>query len=82
MLKNTPMNVSQKEDPWYMNGVVARQLQKQVMEENALQKSIIIMQQNSEHFEEGVVRAIQAAWQTYDEWRYDSTNSPFLHHSG
>ncbi|GEM12522.1 PH domain containing protein [Rhodotorula toruloides] len=59
MLKNTPMGVQAKEDPWYTNSLVARQLQKQVHEENALQKSIIIMQQNSEHFEEGVVRAIQ-----------------------
>ena len=48
---------------------VARQLQKQVYEENALQKSIIIMQQNSAHFEEGIVRAIQSAWQTFDEWQ-------------
>ncbi|SCZ94960.1 BZ3500_MvSof-1268-A1-R1_Chr11-3g03507 [Microbotryum saponariae] len=68
MLKNTPMGVHAKEDPWYTNSLVERQLQKQVHEENALQKSIIIMQQNSEHFEEGVVRAIQMAWQTFDEW--------------
>ncbi|GAA6043350.1 hypothetical protein JCM8097_008043 [Rhodosporidiobolus ruineniae] len=68
MLKNTPMGVHAKEDPWYTNSLVARQLQKQVHEENALQKSILIMQQNSEHFEEGVVRAIQMAWQTFDEW--------------
>ncbi|CAK5277038.1 unnamed protein product [Mycena citricolor] len=27
------------------------------------------MQQNSAHFEEGIVRAIQSAWQTYDEWQ-------------
>lgn len=53
----------------YTNALVARQLQKQVNEENALQKSIIIMQQNSEHFEEGVVRAIQMAWSTFDEWK-------------
>lgn len=68
MLKNTPMHVTSKEDPWYTNSLVARQLQKQVQEENALQKSIIIMQQNSEHFEEGVVRAIQTAWETFDNW--------------
>jgi len=68
MLKNTPMHVTAKEDPWYTNSLVARQLQKQVQEENALQKSIIIMQQNSEHFEEGVVRAIQTAWETFDNW--------------
>jgi hypothetical protein len=48
---------------------VIRQLHKQVNEENALQKSIIIMQQNSAHFEEGIVRAIQSAWQTFDEWQ-------------
>lgn len=27
------------------------------------------MQQNSAHFEEGVVRAIQPTWQTFDEWK-------------
>ncbi|GAA5839337.1 hypothetical protein JCM11251_003954 [Rhodosporidiobolus azoricus] len=74
MLKNTPMGVTAKEDPWYTNSLVARQLQKQVHEENALQKSIIIMQQNSEHFEEGVVRAIQMAWQTFDEWNARSSS--------
>jgi hypothetical protein len=51
------------------NLAVFRQLHKQVNEENALQKSIIIMQQNSAHFEEGIVRAIQSAWQTFDEWQ-------------
>jgi len=68
MLKNTPMSVSSKEDPWLANMIVARQLAKQVQEENALQKSIIIMQQNSAHFEEGVVRALQTAWETFDNW--------------
>ena len=38
----------------------------QVNEENALAKSIIIMQQNSVHFDEGIVRAIQSA---FDEWQ-------------
>jgi hypothetical protein len=27
------------------------------------------MQQNSAHFEEGIVRAVQSAWQTFDEWQ-------------
>lgn len=27
------------------------------------------MQQNSAHFEEGIVRSIQSAWQTFDEWQ-------------
>ncbi|KAG7571147.1 hypothetical protein FFLO_00972 [Filobasidium floriforme] len=66
---NTPMSVSSKEDPFAVNLAVHRQLQKQVNEENALQKSVIIMQQNSAHFEEGIVRSIQSAWQTFDEWQ-------------
>lgn len=68
LLKNTPMSVSPREDPFASNQAVALQLQRQVNEENALQKSIIIMQQNSAHFEEGIVRSIQSAWQTFDEW--------------
>ena len=48
---------------------MARQLQRQVLEENLLQKSIVMMQQNSAHFEEGIVRSIQSAWQTFDEWQ-------------
>ena len=48
---------------------MARQLQRQVLEENLLQKSIVMMQQNSAHFEEGIVRAIQSAWSTFDEWQ-------------
>ncbi len=66
---NTPMSVGAKEDPFAVNLAVNRQLQRQVNEENALQKSIIIMQQNSAHFEEGIVRSIQSAWQTFDEWQ-------------
>ena len=68
LLKNTPMSVSPREDPFTANQAVSMQLQRQVNEENALQKSIIIMQQNSAHFEEAIVRSIQSAWQTFDEW--------------
>jgi hypothetical protein len=68
-LKNTPMNLASKNDPYLANQAVARQLQRQVLEENLLQKSIVIMQQNSAHFEEGIVRSIQSAWQTFDEWQ-------------
>ncbi|KAF8554019.1 hypothetical protein OG21DRAFT_1603770 [Imleria badia] len=75
IFKNTPMSVTAKSDPYVANAAVARQLQKQVHEENALQKSIIIMQQNSAHFEEGIVRAIQSAWQTYDEWHSRMSSS-------
>lgn len=91
IFKNTPMSISAKSDPYVFahsvllcvphpsryvaNVAVARQLQKQVHEENALQKSIIIMQQNSAHFEEGIVRAIQSAWQTYDEWQSRMSSS-------
>ncbi|KAK6969348.1 PH domain-containing protein [Favolaschia claudopus] len=67
--KNTPRAVTSKTDPYVANAAVVRQLTKQVHEENLLQKSIIIMQQNSAHFEEGIVRAIQSARQTYDEWQ-------------
>ncbi|KAF8808760.1 hypothetical protein BYT27DRAFT_7095978 [Phlegmacium glaucopus] len=67
--KNTPMNLASKNDPYVANQAVARQLQRQVLEENLLQKSIVMMQQNSAHFEEGIVRSIQSAWQTFDEWQ-------------
>ncbi|KAF7311306.1 PH domain-containing protein [Mycena kentingensis (nom. inval.)] len=73
--KNTPMAVTSKTDPYVVNQAVVRQLTRQVHEENLLQKSIIIMQQNSAHFEEGIVRAIQSAWQTYDEWQARMTTS-------
>ncbi|KAG6902087.1 hypothetical protein C0995_004438 [Termitomyces sp. Mi166 len=72
-LKNRPMSVTHRTDPYVSNQAVERQLHRQVHEENLLQKSIIIMQQNSAHFEEGIVRAIQSAWQTYDEWASRST---------
>ena len=68
-VNHTPMQVGAKEDPFAVNLAVTKQLQKQVAEENALQKSIVIMQQNSAHFEEGIVRSIQSAWQTFDEWQ-------------
>ncbi|KAF8623293.1 hypothetical protein AX17_007465 [Amanita inopinata Kibby_2008] len=67
--KNDPMHITARSDPYVANQAVHRQLQKQVHEENLLQKSIVIMQQNSAHFEEGIVRAIQSAWQTFDEWQ-------------
>ncbi|KIL65748.1 hypothetical protein M378DRAFT_459450 [Amanita muscaria Koide BX008] len=67
--KNDPMHITAKTDPYVANQAVVKQLQKQVHEENLLQKSIVIMQQNSAHFEEGIVRAIQSAWQTFDEWQ-------------
>lgn len=68
-VNHTPMQVSAKEDPFAINMAVLKQLQKQVQEENSLQKSIVIMQQNSAHFEEGIVRSIQSAWATFDEWQ-------------
>ncbi|KAL0572261.1 hypothetical protein V5O48_009707 [Marasmius crinis-equi] len=69
-LKNTPLAVSSspKADPYVSNVAVTLQLRKQVHAENLLQKSIIITQSNSAHFESGIVRAIQSAWQTYEEW--------------
>ncbi|KIM35971.1 hypothetical protein M413DRAFT_449438 [Hebeloma cylindrosporum] len=67
--RNTPMQLQPKNDPYIANLAVAHQLQRQVLEENLLHKSIIIMQQNSAHFEEGIVRSIQSAWATFDEWK-------------
>ncbi|EJU04866.1 cytoplasm protein [Dacryopinax primogenitus] len=67
--KNSPMGVLARDDPYCANVLVHRQLLKQVHEENALQKSIILMQHNSANFEEGIVRSIQSAWQTFDEWQ-------------
>ncbi|KAF9034527.1 hypothetical protein BJ165DRAFT_1417409 [Panaeolus papilionaceus] len=67
--KNTPMNLQAKSDPYIVNQAVSRQLTCQVLEENLLQKSIVMMQQNSAHFEGGIVRAIQSAWATFDEWQ-------------
>ncbi|KAH7106392.1 hypothetical protein BKA62DRAFT_687045 [Auriculariales sp. MPI-PUGE-AT-0066] len=69
VFKNSPMQVSTKSDPYIVNMNVMRQLHKQVQEENALQKSIIIMQENSSHFETGIVRSIQSAWATFNEWQ-------------
>jgi hypothetical protein len=69
------MQVHSKEDPFAVNLAVHKQLMKQVQEENALQKSIVIMQQNSAHFEEGIVRSIQSAWATFDEWQSRMSSS-------
>lgn len=33
------------------------------------------MQQNSAHFEEGIVRSLQSAWQTFDEWQSRMSSS-------
>jgi len=60
---------------YLVNQAVSQQLNKQVLEENLLQKSIIVMQQNSAHFENGIVRAIQSAWQTFDEWQSRAVTS-------
>jgi hypothetical protein len=51
------------------NAAVRRQLSKQVNEENALQQSTITMQQNSASFEATLVRDIQSAWQTFEDWQ-------------
>lgn len=75
LFKNTPMAVTAKDDPYVQNILVSKQLQKQVLEENALQKSIIVMQQSSAHFEEGIVRSIQSTWQTFDEWQTRMSDS-------
>ncbi|KAF5341958.1 hypothetical protein D9611_001075 [Ephemerocybe angulata] len=75
MYKNTPMSLAARSDPYLANQAVSKQLQRQVLEENLLQKSIIIMQQNSAHFEEGIVRSIQSAWATFSEWHSRATQA-------
>ena len=44
-------------------------MQRQVLEENLLQKSLVMTQQNSAAFELGIVRSIQSAWNTFEEWQ-------------
>ncbi|PWN18503.1 hypothetical protein BCV69DRAFT_285132 [Microstroma glucosiphilum] len=68
-LKNTPLSVNARQDPHLLNAAVLDQLVRQVHAENQLQKSILIMQQASAHFEEGIVRSLQSAWATYDTWQ-------------
>ncbi|KAH8094464.1 hypothetical protein BXZ70DRAFT_358492 [Cristinia sonorae] len=69
VLKNTPMGVTPKSDPYVANQAVARQLVKQVHTENALQKSLLLTQSSSAMFESSLIQAIQSAWATYAEWR-------------
>ncbi|KAI0781756.1 hypothetical protein C8Q75DRAFT_571514 [Abortiporus biennis] len=69
ILKNTPMNVTPKTDPYVANQIVGRQLVKQVHTENALQKSILLTQSSSAMFESSLIQALQSAWATYAEWR-------------
>lgn len=67
--KNTPGMVQARQDPYLTNAAVARQMQRQVLEENLLQKSLVMTQQNSAAFELGIVRSIQSAWNTFEEWQ-------------
>jgi hypothetical protein len=60
------------------NLAVVRQPHKQANEENPLQRSIIIMQQSLAHFQEGIVRAIQSAWQTLPPSPLITSGYPFL----
>ncbi|KAH9838758.1 uncharacterized protein C8Q71DRAFT_545553 [Rhodofomes roseus] len=69
VLKNTPLSVTSKSDPYVANQAVARQLVKQVHTENALQKSLLLTQASSAVFEASLIQALQSAWSTYAEWR-------------
>jgi len=68
LAKNTPLSLDWRQDPWYCNQLVLEQLRKQVSEENMLQKSILIMQTQSAQFEEALVRSIQTAYTTFQEY--------------
>jgi hypothetical protein len=69
ILKNTPMSVTAKTDPYVANQQVYRQLVKQVHTENALQKSLLLTQSSSALFEASLIQALQSAWATFEEWR-------------
>lgn len=69
ILKNTPLSVTAKSDPYVANQAVARQLVKQVHTENALQKSLLLTQSSSAVFEASLIQALQSAWSTFSEWR-------------
>lgn len=68
LFKNTPMSVGPKEDPYVANMVVHRQLTTQVHAENALQKSIIIIQSLSSTFEASLIQSLQSAHSTFSDW--------------
>ncbi|KAI0761568.1 hypothetical protein BD413DRAFT_589059 [Trametes elegans] len=69
ILKNTPLSVTARTDPYVANQSVARQLVKQVHTENALQKSLLLTQASSAMFEASLIQALQSAWATFSEWR-------------
>ncbi|KAH9926523.1 hypothetical protein B0H21DRAFT_894979 [Amylocystis lapponica] len=69
ILKNTPLSVTAKTDPYVANQAVGRQLLKQVHTENALQKSLLLTQSSSALFEASLIQALQSAWATFAEWR-------------
>ncbi|RDX41838.1 hypothetical protein OH76DRAFT_1411753 [Lentinus brumalis] len=69
ILKNTPMQVTARSDPYVANQAVSRQLVKQVHTENALQKSLLLTQASSAMFEASLIQALQSAWATFNEWR-------------
>jgi len=69
ILKNTPLSVTAKTDPFVSNQAVTRQLLKQVHTENALQKSLLLTQSSSALFEASLIQALQSAWATFAEWR-------------
>lgn len=75
VLKNTPLNVTARTDPYVANQAVARQLVKQVHTENALQKSLLLTQASSAMFEASLIQALQSAWATFAEWRTRMDNA-------
>ncbi|KAI0706601.1 hypothetical protein C8Q76DRAFT_771115 [Earliella scabrosa] len=75
ILKNTPLQVTARTDPYVANQAVYRQLVKQVHTENALQKSLLLTQASSAMFEASLIQAIQSAWATFAEWRTRMDNS-------
>ncbi|KAI0723694.1 hypothetical protein C8Q72DRAFT_55186 [Fomitopsis betulina] len=75
ILKNTPLSVTSRTDPYVANQAVTRQLVKQVHTENALQKSLLLTQSSSAVFEASLIQALQSAWSTFAEWRTRMDNN-------
>ncbi|KAH7106387.1 hypothetical protein BKA62DRAFT_765940 [Auriculariales sp. MPI-PUGE-AT-0066] len=78
IFKNSPMQVSTKSDPYIVNMNVIRQLHKQVQEERLSE----VYHQNSSHFEPGIVRSIQSAWATFNEWQSRMSTSEWVSSAG
>ncbi|PCH36297.1 hypothetical protein WOLCODRAFT_157011 [Wolfiporia cocos MD-104 SS10] len=75
ILKNTPLSITAKTDPYVANQSVARQLVKQVHTENALQKLLLLTQSSSAVFEASPIQALHIR-ETYNTLEHDMSALP------